>query len=83
MSILDDTEICGCGHRHGNGPCVRKVVRTDYQSLPEPEGVAVDDPFGWPTNWPAPSEMPMVIARCGCLASVPDDHRAETPEEAR
>lgn len=78
-----DTETCGCGHRHEGHVCVRPVIRTDYQSLPEAPPIDLDDPLAWPSNWPLPDAMPKVVARCGCLTHTPDDHRAETPEEAR
>lgn len=77
-------EDCGCGHRRSaHWPaCNRQVERTDADAVP-PAMFAPgdeDNPFAWPTNWPAPNALPKVTVPCECKEfyypepEPPDDH---------
>lgn len=75
-------EDCGCGHRrHAHdmttGICRRTRMRADYSNLPPAEYAEGEDPFfSWPTNWPAPADLPYVEVPCGCNGF----HYPEPPE---
>lgn len=68
-------EDCACGHRRhshrsGTGPCRRTRTRQDYSNLPPREYAPGDEnnPFAWPMNWPAISDIPLTEVPCGCAA---------------